>query len=87
MLLPPRYPDTGYQREMHITFEKSLVLTSYLLVFKNLGSVEILFFPLFTYSLTAIMRVTPTLPQRGRQPKGSIPLTPLFFRGVPMKIN
>ncbi len=24
------------------------------------------------------MRVTPSLPQRGRQPKGGIPLTPIF---------
>jgi hypothetical protein len=28
------------------------------------------------------MRVTPTLPQRGRQPKGGIPLTPSFFGGL-----
>ena len=27
------------------------------------------------------MRVTPSLPQRGRQPKGSIPLDP-HFRGI-----
>ena len=25
------------------------------------------------------MRMTPTLPQRGRQPKGNIPLTPFFL--------
>jgi len=25
--------------------------------------------------------MTPSLPQRGKQPKGSIPLTPLFFLG------
>jgi len=25
------------------------------------------------------MRVTPSLPQRGRQPKGSIPLTPIHL--------
>ncbi len=34
-------------------------------------------------ALSAIARVTPTLPQRGRQPKGASPLTPnldLFFR-------
>ena len=28
------------------------------------------------------MRVTPSLPQRGRQPKGSIPLTPSFFKSI-----
>ena len=34
-------------------------------------------------TLSAIARVTPSLPQRGRQPKGASPLTPnfdLFFR-------
>jgi hypothetical protein len=29
-----------------------------------------------------VMRVTPSLPQRGRQSKGSIPLTPLFISPV-----
>jgi len=43
------------------------------------GSVEILIFPLFAYSLTDVRRVTPSLPQRGRQHAGSIPLIPLFF--------
>ncbi len=29
-------------------------------------------------ALSAIARVTPSLPQRGRQPKGASPLTPNF---------
>ena len=32
------------------------------------------------------MRVTPSLPQRGRQPKGSIPLTPLIIFSFYQKI-
>jgi len=34
---------------------------------------------LFAYSLTGVRRVPPSLPHRGRQPKGSIPLTSSFF--------
>ena len=34
------------------------------------------------YILSTIVRVTPSLPQRGRQPKGSAPLTPFFFTGI-----
>ena len=40
---------------------------------------DILFFPLFAFCLTVIMSVTPSLPQRGRHPKGSNPLTPSFL--------
>ena len=39
-------------------------------------------FYFFTLYFEETLRVTPSLPQRGRQPKGSIPLTPallLFF--------
>jgi len=32
------------------------------------------------------MRVTPSLPQRGRQPKGSIPLTPSAFLPLSRRI-
>ena len=39
-----------------------------------LGSVGIIFLPLFAYSLTAARKVTPSLSQRGRQPKGSNPV-------------
>ena len=41
------------------------------------GSVEIIFPDISLFSAAA-MRVTPSLPQWGRQPKGSIPLTPLL---------
>ena len=47
--------------------------------FKKMGSVEILFFPRFDYILLVIMRVTPSLPQRGRQREGVRPLDP---RGI-----
>ena len=43
------------------------------------GSVEILFFFVIRLFSAAAWRVTPSLPQRGKQPKGSIPLTPSFF--------
>ena len=39
------------------------------------GSVEILSFIIL---FKKAMRVTPSLPQRGRQPKGNIPLTPFL---------
>ena len=43
----------------------------------NWGSGENLI--LFIFSLTEKnTKVTPPLPQRGRQPKGSIPLTPFY---------
>jgi len=42
------------------------------------GSVEILF-SVACLSSTKDRRVTTSLPQRGRQPKGSIPLTPSSF--------
>ena len=45
---------------------------------KNSGSVEILFFYIRLLSV-ADWRMTPSLPQRGKQPKGGIPLTPSFF--------
>jgi hypothetical protein len=38
-------------------------------------------FPVIHFLLSAFLRVTPYLPQRGRNPKGSIPLTPLFLEG------
>jgi hypothetical protein len=44
-----------------------------------MGSFEIYFTPLFTFSLSGTMRVTPFLPQRGRQPKRGIS-SPLFIR-------
>jgi hypothetical protein len=44
-----------------------------------MGSFEIYFTPLFTFSLPGTMRVTPSLPQRGRQPKRGIS-SPLFIR-------
>jgi len=37
--------------------------------------------PVILNSFGKAMRVTPSLPQRGRQPKGSIPLTP--FSPIP----
>ena len=45
---------------------------------KFFGSVEILFFLRIGYILFVIMRVTPSLPQRGRQRKGSLRMTPCF---------
>ena len=44
----------------------------------DFGSVEILVFPFFVYSVTVARRVAPSLPQRGRQHAGSIPPTPRF---------
>jgi hypothetical protein len=44
-----------------------------------MGSFEIYFTPLFTFSLPGTMRVTPSLPRRGRQPMRGIS-SPLFFR-------
>ena len=38
--------------------------------------------PIFFFNFTDAMRVTPSLPQGGRQPKGCIPLTPLFISPV-----
>jgi hypothetical protein len=53
-------------------------LRNYYDFFGEIGSVQFLFLPLFANSLTGAGRVTPSLPQRGKQPKGSIPLTPPF---------
>jgi len=44
-----------------------------------MGSFKIYFTPLFTFSLSGIMRVTPSLPQRGRQARRGIS-SPLFIR-------
>jgi hypothetical protein len=45
---------------------------------EKMGSFEICFTPLFTFSLPGTMRVTPSLPQRGRQPKRGISSPPLW---------
>ena len=47
---------------------------------KKIYTVEILFYPAIRLHSVVIMNVTPSLPQRGRQRKGSVPLTPLFSR-------
>ena len=62
-----------------IVFEGMGVSTHIINHLKGSFSWEILFSPIIhSYSLP-IVRMTPSLPRRGRQPKGNIPLTPLFI--------
>ena len=48
----------------------------------NFCSVEILSLSIFFLHFEKVMRVTPSFPQRGKQPKGSIPLTPLSISPI-----
>jgi hypothetical protein len=46
----------------------------------TITSFKILYPPVFTYSLTGTRREIPSILQRGRQPRGSIPWPPLLSR-------
>ncbi|MFA6225392.1 MAG: hypothetical protein WC620_04210 [Methanoregula sp.] len=50
-------------------------------IYRNLGSVETLFFPLSAFSLSAARKVTPSLPKEGEAAQGEHPLDPLIILG------